>query len=186
MNNLTLIEALIFVSGKDGMSKEDIIQKLSITEDEFEQQIAELSSIYMNDSSRSIFIKKYGNKYRFFVKPEISNQLFDDAEVRRKNPLNASLMETLAIIAYNNPCTRSKIHDIRKIDPAGQIEKLIELGLVKELGRSDARGNPFIYQVTDLFYDTFGLSSLAELPEIKEFNKDDLEEVDFFDSNRDE
>ncbi len=186
MNKKSLIEALIFTSGKDGISKEEMIQKLELPDEEFETYISELIDYYTNSEDRSFFIKKLGNKYKFLTKLEIADQLFDNVEIKKRNPLNASLMETLAIIAYNSPCTRTKIHDIRKIDPTVQIDKLIELGLVKELGRSDARGNPFIYDVTDLFYDTFNLTSLDELPAIKEFNKEDIEDIDFFDSNRDE
>lgn len=186
MNKKSLIEALIFTSGKEGVSKEEVIQKLQITDEEFEIDMNELIEYYTNSEERPFFIKKLGNKYKFLTKVEVTDQLFDNTEIKKRNPLNASLMETLAIIAYNAPCTRTKIHDIRKIDPTMQINKLIELGLVKELGRSDARGNPFIYDVTDLFYDTFNLGSLDELPAIKEFNKEDIEDVDFFDSNRDE
>ncbi len=186
MNKKSLIEALIFTSGKDGISREEIIEKLELSDEDFEAFMNELIDYYKNSEERSFFIKKLGNKYKFLTKLEVADQLFDNVEIKKRNPLNASLMETLAIIAYNSPCTRTKIHDIRKIDPTMQIDKLIELGLVKELGRSDARGNPFIYDVTDLFYDTFNLTSLDELPAIKEFNKEDIDDVDFFDSNRDE
>ena len=185
MNNKVLIEAMIFTSGKEGVSKDEVIQKLNIGEEEFFLLIEELIKYYNESEHHSFFIKKFGNKYKFFTKENITSVLFDNNEIKRRNPLNSSMMETLAIIAYNDPCTRSKIYDIRKTDPTNQIEKLIELGLVKELGRDNSRGNPFIYGVTDLFYDIFGISSIDELPKLKDISMHD-EEIDFFDSNRDE
>ena len=98
------------------------------------------------------------------------------------------MIETLAIIAYNEPCTRTKIHEMRKADPTPILDKLIELGLVEQAGRSEAVGKPYLYQVTKNFYDVFGINSIKELPEIvlPEEDLDDNSDIDFFDSNRDE
>ncbi len=186
MNKRILLDALIFTSGKEGISRNEVIEKLEISEEEFETLIEEIKNDLEQNENISYFLKKFGSKYKYVTKLEVSEILFDNNEIKKRNPLNSSLIETLAIIAYNSPCTRSKIHEIRKIDPSAQIEKLIELGLVKELGRSDARGNPFIYDVTDNFYDIFGLESLNDLPEVKEFTPGDIDDIDFFDSNRDE
>ena len=89
-------------------------------------------------------------------------------------------METLAIIAYNEPITRNEIEEFRGVDCAYIIRRLCARGFIKESGRSDMPGRPILYKTTDEFLDYFGLSSKDELPkidiskEIEEDNDKDL------------
>ena len=84
-------------------------------------------------------------------------------------------METLAIVAYKQPITRGEIEEIRGVSCDMMVRKLLARNLIKECGRSDAPGRPFLYEVTEEFMDTFKLVSLKELPELPEF-KDTMEE----------
>ena len=88
--------------------------------------------------------------------------------------LDAAL-ETLAIIAYKQPITRAEIEEIRGVSCDMMVRKLLARNLIKECGRSDAPGRPFLYEVTEEFMDTFKLVSLKELPELPDF-KDTMEE----------
>ena len=83
-----------------------------------------------------------------------------------RNRLTKAALETLAIIAYNQPITRAKVEDIRGVGCDGMIRKLIAKALIKEVGREESPGLPILYGVTDEFMDAFSLASLDELPEL--------------------
>lgn len=83
--------------------------------------------------------------------------------------LSQAAMETLAIIAYKQPITRSEIEEIRGVGCDMMIRKLMARSLIKECGRSDAPGRPFLYEITTEFMDAFQLESLKELPELPDF-----------------
>ena len=83
-----------------------------------------------------------------------------------KATLSQAALETLAIIAYNQPITRAKVEDIRGVGCDGMIRKLIAKALIKEVGREESPGLPILYGVTDEFMDAFSLASLDELPEL--------------------
>ena len=88
-------------------------------------------------------------------------------EISKKEAVEAmDHLETLAIIAYNQPITRAKVEDIRGVGCDGMIRKLIAKALIKEVGREESPGLPILYGVTDEFMDAFSLASLDELPEL--------------------
>lgn len=89
--------------------------------------------------------------------------------------LSMPALETLAIIAYKQPITRSEIETIRGVNIDGVIENLLEKNLIKTSGRREAPGRPFVYTVTDEFLAHFGLRSLEDLPKLKEFTEHDIE-----------
>lgn len=180
-----LIEAILFIKGKKGIEHTELLKILNVNETVFENEMNNLILDFQNED-RGLEIKKFGNKYLLVTKSSIHEKLFPEKNHIIKNPLNSSLIETLAIIAYNSPCTRTKIHDIKKIDPTQQIAKLLELDLIEEIGRADSQGKPFLYKVSEKFYDVFGIKDLSELPEIKISSFDEEEDFDFFDSNREE
>lgn len=185
--NKKIIEALLFSSGKIGLSLDELSIKMKIDSDKLQIIIDETISIFISDDSTSLMIKKFGSKYKLVTKKEIIHLLNSDSNILYKNPLSNSLLEILAIIAYHVPCKRSTIFELRKKDPSESIKKLITMGFVSDLGRSDAQGKPFVYGITDLFYDTFGVSSLDELPKIEESNSLNEElDIDFFDMNREQ
>ena len=95
--------------------------------------------------------------------------------------LSPSALETLAIIAYNEPITRAMVDEIRGVSSAHIIRKLVFKNLVKDIGRSELPGRPILYGVTEQFLDHFGLTSLADLPKIKEDEKEEIS-LDLFDS----
>ena len=86
-------------------------------------------------------------------------------------------METLAIIAYRQPLTRSEIEAIRGVNVDGVLHTLEERGLIRSRGRLEAAGRPILYGTTTEFLHHFGLKSLEELPKLKEFQESDLDFV---------
>ena len=91
--------------------------------------------------------------------------------------LSQAALETLAIIAYKQPITRGEIEEIRGVGCDMMVRKLLARNLIKECGRSDAPGRPFLYEVTDEFMDAFKLESLKELPELPTFHEDEDSEL---------
>ena len=83
------------------------------------------------------------------------------------NNLSQSALETLAIIAYNEPITRIEVDEIRGVDSAYTVRRLLAKGLIKECGRKDMPGHPILYKTTDEFLDYFGLASKEDLPKIE-------------------
>ncbi|MEF9985001.1 MAG: SMC-Scp complex subunit ScpB [Malacoplasma sp.] len=186
MNYKSLIEGALFIAGKDGLELDKLKKITSLNMDDLNSVIEEMTVEYEKNASRGILLKRFNNIVKLLTKPEINKTISKTFDIKLKNPLNQSMIETLAIIAYNEPCTRTKIHDMRRTDPTMIINKLIDLSLVEEAGRSESVGKPYLYQVTKEFYDLFGINSIKELPEIILPN-DDIdsdEDVDFFDSNR--
>ena len=99
----------------------------------------------------------------------------------KNNVLSNSALETLAIIAYNEPITRVEIDDLRGVDSSYIVRRLLAKGLIKECGKSDLPGKPILYKTTDDFLDYFGLSSINELPSLDNIEENN-DEKDLFKS----
>ena len=183
MNLEAILEGLLFVSGEDGISKDKIISILEITEDEADNLINKLLDNY-NDDSRGITIKKVGDEYKLVTKKEHAEYYKKLVDNEVSETLSNSALETLAIIAYNEPITRIAVDEIRGVSSAHIMRKLVFKNLIKEVGRSDLPGKPILYGVTDQFLDYFGLNSTKDLPKI-EF-EENFEETELYDSKYNE
>ena len=183
MNLEAILEGLLFVSGEDGISKDKIISILEITEDEADNLINKLLDNY-NDDSRGITIKKFGDEYKLVTKKEHAEYYKKLVDNEVSETLSNSALETLAIIAYNEPITRIAVDEIRGVSSAHIMRKLVFKNLIKEVGRSDLPGKPILYGVTDQFLDYFGLNSTKDLPKI-EF-EENFEETELYDSKYNE
>ncbi len=106
--------------------------------------------------------------YRFLTKQSYHKIISSYLNVKSKRRLSTSAMETLSIIAYKQPITKSNIEDIRGVSCDYSIQKLLEKELIQILGRSDALGRPLLYGTSKFFMDYFGLKSMDDLPKLKE------------------
>lgn len=180
-----ILHGALYIAGKEGMTLADFHKILpKLTTDEIRRHLLVLQNKLENDVDSGLSLNDFGGKYKLLTKMNIQKEMQRYANVKFKNPLNSKLMEVLAIIAYNQPCTRPRISEIRGIESAALVDILIDKGLVVELGRADTWGRPFIYEVSQKFFDLFGISKIEELPEIEDFNMDSFQESNFFDSNR--
>ena len=162
-----IVEGLLFLSGEDGLTLEEISCVIEKDIDEVKLIIKELYNDYNNDT-RGIQIEFLGNHFKLTTKKEHKEyykKLVSDDE---NSILSQSALETLAIIAYNAPITRIELDNIRGVNSSYVVRKLLLKGLVEEVGRSDAPGRPRIYNVTPRFLDYFGLGSIDELPKLEE------------------
>lgn len=171
-----ILEGLLFLVGDDGLTVEQASKSMDISTKKAEQLFDALQKDYVDDS-RGFEIERYGSRYRFLSKAfvhEAAKKLFSIDKISK---LSNAALETLAIIAYKQPITRVEIEEIRGVGADVMIRKLEARGLIKEEGRSDAPGRPFLYSVTDEFMDAFKLLSLDELPDLPEFNKDNNDDL---------
>ena len=180
MNKEAILEGLLFVSGSDGLKLSKIMEILQVNEEEALNLINNLKETYSN-VNRGIEIQYLGNSYKLTTK-EIHKDFYKNLVLEEEtNLLSQSALETLAIIAYNEPITRNKVNEIRGVDSTYVIRKLLLKQLICEAGKSDLPGRPMLYETTDKFLDYFGLKNKDELPKL-ETEEENIEETDLFNS----
>tara|TARA_B100001741_G_C16515346_1_gene581934 strand:- start:543 stop:1178 length:636 start_codon:yes stop_codon:yes gene_type:complete len=168
--DIKLLEAIIFASGEpveENDLKEKINDKKNIT-----KYLNQIKEFY---KSRGFNLIKTGSKWSF----RTSDELIDDLTIfkTQKRKISRAALETLSIIAYQQPITRSEIENIRGVQMGrGSIDHLMEIGWIKPAGRKNIPGKPTLWTTTDLFVEHFGLQSLSDLP-----NKDELKASGFLD-----
>lgn len=174
----SILESLFFAVGDDGLNIEELSNILELEEKKVKEIINKFGSIYLNDD-RGIELKLLGNKYKFVTKTKNVEYLKKLTE-EVSNNLSKSALETLAIIAYNEPITRVQIDDIRGVNSSQMIRNLLSKGFIEDVGKSDLPGRPILYKTTNHFLDYFNLSSKDELPKINIEEIEQLEEDDLF------
>ena len=122
-----------------------------------------------------LLINNFDEKYQFVTRVK-HDKYFSALVKKSEKKLTSSALETLSIIAYKQPITRAEVDKIRGINSQTTIDNLLERGLIKENGRLEKIGTPIIYVTTTLFLQYFNISSLKELPEIKELEEDTYED----------
>lgn len=177
---ISSIEALLFAVGSEGLGKKELIEILNIGEEELDTLISKLNIKYSSEDS-GIELKILGNNYKLVTK-EKENEVLKSLALEVSNNLSDSALETLAIIAYNEPVTRFQIDEIRGINSSQMLRNLISKGLIEVVGKDeDSPGRPNLYKTTNEFLDYFNLASIKELPEIDE-NIEILEDDDLYKS----
>ena len=177
MENKAILEGLLFVVGEDGLNIDQIKDVLQIEEDEAKQLILDLKDDY-SDKNRGLRIDFLGNKIKLTTKPEHKEYYQKLLENPETNALSQASLETLAIIAYNQPVTRLDVDELRGVSTSQMIRKLVAKGFIKESGRSNLPGRPILYETTNEFLDYFGLSSIEDLPDMRDFITTTEEETD--------
>lgn len=160
-----VLEGLLFISGKDGLSLKQISELLEIESDVALDLVYKLDNSY-NNEARGLRIEKLGDNYKLVTKKEHNKYYEKLMQDVTSEHLSNQALETLAIIAYNQPISRSQIDEMRGVDSSYQVRRLLLKELIEEAGRSDAPGRPMLYKTTNSFLDYFGLSSIKDLPEI--------------------
>ena len=166
--DLKILEAILFASGTPVL--EDDLKEKMINKGDFKNQISLLQNHY---KERGINLIKTGNKWSFIT----SKSLKDDLTIfkTQKRKLSRAAIETLSIIAYQQPITRSEIENIRGVQMGrGSIDHLMEIGWIKPSGRKNIPGKPALWVTTELFMEHFGIENLSDLP-----NKDELKASGF-------
>ena len=166
MKNKAVLEGLLFVVGEEGLTFEQIEEVLEINEEEAKSLLMNLKHDYEAED-RGLRIDFLGNKFKITTKFEHKEYYQKLLENPETNTLSQAALETLAIIAYNEPVTRIQVDAMRGVGSTQIMRKLVAKGFIKESGRSDLPGRPILYETTSDFLDYFGLSTLDDLPDMK-------------------
>lgn len=164
MSKLTCkLEGLIYIAGDEGIA---IAQLAEATHEDpmvIEQKLEALQNHYI-EHEHALRIHRTLDNVKFVTVDEIYPTLSFYLQLKQTRQLSQSALETLAIIAYKQPVTRSQIEEIRGVGCDLMLRKLVALDLIIEAGRETTPGRPILYEVTPEFLDVFSLMSLDELP----------------------
>ena len=164
-NPAAAIEAIMFAAGYP-MKYEKLAEVLGLTPSEVKRYVSELCEKY-NTDEYGIMILMFPETCQFCTKEQHLPLIKEALGIKRGGNLSNSSMEVLAIVAYNQPVTRSFVDLVRGVDSNYAMNSLIDKGLIENCGRLDAPGRPMLYGTTDKFLRVFGISSVNELPEIE-------------------
>jgi len=175
MNKLAVLEGLLFVVGDDGLTLKQICDIMELSLEDGKDLIIELKRNYDEDN-RGIKINILGDRFKLSTKKEHRSYYQKLIATPENNNLSQAALETLAIVAYNEPLTRMEVDEIRGVNSRDMLRKLVAKGLVKEEGRSDLPGRPILYATTNEFLDYFGLSSKDELPKFEKVIEEEIDD----------
>lgn len=159
---LPAFEAVLFAAGEP-VSIDRLISVFSITVDEI-NEVMDILKERLDKSGSGIELVKLSNAYQLCTRSEYGEYVRKNADIHRKTPLSQAAFEVLAVVAYNQPVTKSFIEQVRGVDCSSTITTLIEKGLLEETGRLELPGKPLLYATTKNFLRCFGISDLSELP----------------------
>ena len=174
-NYREIAEAILFTMG-ESVELDKLAAALELTQAQTRKVVEELKEEY-EQKGRGMRIIELDNAYQMCTAKEMYEYLIRIAAQPKKHVLTDVLLETLAIIAYKQPVTRAEIEGIRGVSCEHAVNRLMEYGLVTELGRLDAPGRPILLGTTEEFLRSFGVSSVEELPildplQIEEFKQE--------------
>lgn len=163
------IEAMLFANAEP-VTAQRLAEVLETEEQTVERLLLSLRDEY-EDGDHGICLLQLEDCWQLATKNEFSAPVKKILDTRRNTPLSQAALETLSIIAYNQPVSRGFVEQVRGVDSSSTVAKLMEKGLIEEAGRLDLPGRPISFRTTDVFLRTFGLNSLAQLPSL---HNDDL------------
>ena len=161
---LAKVEAILFTMG-EAVEIRRIAEAVGHDEDTVRNCIRALSDRY-KDESFGIQIIELDGSFQMCTKPEMYESIIKLTNVPKKHILTDVLLETLSIVAYKQPITKADIESIRGVNSDHSINKLLEYGLIEEVGRKNAPGRPCLFGTSEEFLRHFGISSIDELPVI--------------------
>ena len=155
------IEAILFAAGYP-VKYEKLAEVIGIPQRDIRHLVARMAEGY---GSRGIQLLLYPDTCQLTTKEIFAPYIREALGIKRGGNLSASSLEVLAVVAYNQPVTRSYVDIIRGVDSSYAVTSLLDKGLIEPVGRLDAPGRPMLYGTTDKFLRVFGLNTLADLPE---------------------
>ncbi len=175
------VEAILFTMG-ESVELGKIAEALEISEDEAREVVGRLMDRYESDASGLQIIELDG-AYQMCTKVSQYEYLIRIAKQPKKFQLTDVLLETLSIVAYRQPVTRSEIEKIRGVSCDHAVNRLVECNLIQEVGRLEAPGRPILFGTTEEFLRCFGVASIDDLPALdpermEEFKTEAQEEVE--------
>ena len=163
---LPVVEAVLFAGGEP-VEASRLCEITGLVKQELEQVISALEDRY-KDPGSGIELLRLNDSYQLATKQEFAAYIKSALEIKKNSQLSPAALETLTIIAYNQPVTKGFVENVRGVDSSGVVNSLVEKDLLAEAGRLDLPGRPIAYKTTDNFLRAFKLSSLKDLPPLPE------------------
>lgn len=157
------IEAMLFVSAEP-VPLAQLATALDVNSTVVERGLKELENALAN---RGLRLQKHTGRVQMTTAPELASLVERFLGLEATTHLSRAALETLAIIAYQQPCTRPHVDSIRGVNSDAMMKSLLSKGLILESGRTDGPGRPILYSTSPEFLQHFGLSSIAEMPPLK-------------------
>ena len=168
MDIISSIEAILFAAG-DSVPIARLSLILEVCENEIEAAAAELENRYISEN-RGMRILRLDRNLQMCSAPEYAEIISRVLEQRKPSRLSQAALETLAVVAYFQPVTRSYIEQMRGVDSSYSVSVLEDRGLIEVGGRMDVPGRPLVYKTTDVFLRTMGISELSQLPSLPDMS----------------
>lgn len=166
-----VLEALLFVSDEP-VSAADLAKIIEVSPSEVDSALAYMAS-RLSDEERGIQLREVAGGWRLYSHPAYHEVIERYVASWDTRSLSQAALETLAVIAYHQPVTRSDINAIRGVSSEGVVSSLVDKGLVRESGRASTPGNAILYGTSRTFLERFGLKSLKDLPPLEQFAPDE-------------
>ena len=161
---VSAFEAVLFASGEP-MSIERLSLVFDITPEAVVETANKLSEKFVKNGS-GLMLVRLENTYQMTTNEKYAEYIKKAFDIRRRTPLSPAALEVLAVVAYNQPVTKSFIEQVRGVDCSGVVSTLVEKGLIEERGRLELPGKPLLYGTTKNFLRCFSISDLSELPQL--------------------
>jgi len=159
-----ILEAILFTMG-EAVEVDRLAEVIEEDKEKTKELLSSLKDEYENDG-RGIALMELEDSYQMCTRSDMYEYLIKIAKTPRKYTITDTMLETLSIIAYKQPITRAEIEKVRGVSCDHAVNRLLEFGLITELGRKDAPGKPILFGTTEEFLRSFGVRSLDELPEL--------------------
>lgn len=172
------IEACLFAAGHP-LTYSRLAEVLGITEERCADAVEKMAAVYNNDASpRGIILIRFPDSCQLCTKEKYSAQIKTALGIKRGGNLSQSLLEVLAVIAYNQPTTRAFVDTVRGVDSSYAVNVLQEKNMIEACGKLDSPGKPTLFRTTNDFLRVFGLASVDELPVVT-VKTDSGEEIEY-------
>lgn len=168
------IEGILFIS-EATVSIGEISSALEITERKTEKILNELGREYL-DRNGGFILRKIAGGYRLYSNPAISDILKIFVKSNIRTYISQAALETIAIVCYKQPVTRTQIAEIRGVRTDSVILTLVEKGLIKEAGRLKEPGNPILYKTSEKLLEIMGINNIKDLPPLQNFENKNSED----------
>ena len=172
------VEAMLFVSPQP-VSSQEIASYLGVSQTRVDEAVKTLKDTYARSHGLTILFVAGG--WQMATSPDLAEAIeaFSNSVSLQKVRLSKAALETLSVIAYNQPVTRSEIEDIRSVRCDRVVDTLMKHGLVRIAGRKKSVGSPLLFRTTDRFLEIFGLAGINSLPSLDELKDYRTEETSF-------
>ena len=163
MSELTSAFEAVLFSGGEPQSIDRFSQVFDITPEKV-VKVMEALEKRLNEQKSGLELLRLDNTYQLATKAEYADYIKKMFDIRRRTPLSPAALEVLAVVAYNQPVTKSFIEQVRGVDCSGVVTTLVGKGLIEERGRLELPGKPLLYGTTKNFLRCFGINDLSGLP----------------------